>query len=542
MAVAQPAAYVLHNARIYTVDEAGRVAAAMAVADGVIAAVGPESEVLAGREDWPRLDAGGRVVVPGLIDAHGHLMELGRFLLNADLRGARSKAEVVDRLRAHASNLPADAWITGRGWDQNLWSDPVFPTASDLDSAFPDRPVFVIRVDGHAGWGNSAALRAAGLDPAAVAPADPEGGRIIRDEAGRPTGVLMDFAIPLVEEHIPEASDALLEARLDAALAATARAGLTGLHEAGIDEAGIQDRAVALYRRRVEEGRFPLRLYAMAIAGSLTVDEVCHGGPDIGPRLVLRSVKFYIDGALGSRGAALLEEYEDDPGNRGILVIDTDSLAAAAADLMRCGLQVNSHAIGDRGVRTVLDAYEQAIAATGGGEGRHRVEHAQVVSDADIPRFSELGVIAAVQPTHATSDMPWAEERLGPDRIRGAYAWRRLVDAGARLALGSDFPVEQVSPLLGFYAAVTRQDADGHPPGGWRAAEMLNREEALRGFTIDAAYAGFMEDEIGSLEPGKRADFVILSRDIMTIPAAEILETQVVATYLDGETIYRGDD
>jgi predicted amidohydrolase YtcJ len=514
----------------------------MAVWDGRIVAVGDNATVSAGRQGWRRIDAGGRTVVPGLIDAHAHLMGLGQILLNADLRGTRSISEIIDRLRAHAAMLPPDAWIQGRGWDQNVWDDPVFPTAADLDTAFPDQPVWIVRVDGHAGWGNTAAMRAAGIDPGAPAPPDPDGGRVLRDAAGRPTGVFMDFANPLVEAHIPIPSDALLEARIEAALAATARAGLTGVHEAAIDEPGIQERALPLYRRLIEEGRFPIRLYAMVLAGSPLVDDLCREGPFVHPRLIARSVKFYVDGALGSRGAALLEDYEDDPGNRGILVVDVDSLSRAAAGLMRCGLQVNSHAIGDGGVRTVLDAYALAMRETGGGAGRHRVEHAQVVSDQDIPRFAELGVIAAVQPTHATSDMPWAEDRLGHDRIRGAYAWRRLVEAGARLALGSDAPVESIRPILGFYAAVTRQDVDGNPSGGWRAEEVLTREEALRGFTIDAAYAGFMEDEVGSLEVGKRADFVILSRDIMRIAPAEILQTEVVATYLDGEPIYRSDD
>ncbi|HLA64584.1 MAG TPA: amidohydrolase family protein, partial [Rhodothermales bacterium] len=257
------------------------------------------------------------------------------------------------------------------------------------------------------------------------------------------------------------------------------------------------------------------------------------------PRLSVRSLKLYADGALGSRGASLLEDYSDDQGNHGLLIVPPDQLRAVVTRAMGCGLQVNTHAIGDGANRAVLDAYEAAIAATGGGQGRHRIEHAQVVAMEDIPRFGALEVIASVQPTHATSDMPWAEARVGSERIRGAYAWRRLLDGGARIALGSDAPVESVNPLLGFYAAVTRQDAEGEPPGGWYPDQRLTREEALRGFTLDAAYAGFMEREVGSLTVGKRADFVILSRDIMQVPVAEILTTHVVATYLDGEAIYR---
>ena len=275
----------------------------------------------------------------------------------------------------------------------------------------------------------------------------------------------------------------------------------------------------------------------------ITPDEIgpfCDQNPDgiAEDRLRVRSVKLYADGALGSRGAALLADYADDPGNTGLLFRQPEALRATVQAAMACGLQVNTHAIGDRANQVVLDAYEQAIERTGGGPGRHRIEHAQIVSLDDIERFAELGVIASVQPTHATSDMPWAGERLGADRLRGAYAWRRLVDAGVRLALGSDFPVERVDPLLGFHAAVTRQDADDMPAGGWYGNQTLTRAEALRGFTLDAAYAGFMEDEVGSIEPGKRADWVVLSQDLMTVPPEEILETEVVATYVDGRAVY----
>jgi predicted amidohydrolase YtcJ len=536
MAAAQPA-YVLHNARIYTVDPARPTAGALAVAGGRIAAVGGEAEVLAAYPDWPRVDAAGRTVVPGLIDAHAHLMGLGQSLLQADLRGTRSKAEVVERLRAFAAALPPEAWLTGRGWDQNDWAETAFPTAADLDAAFPDRPVWLRRVDGHAGWANTAALRAAGLDPAAPAPPDPEGGRVLRDAAGRPTGVFVDNAGGLVSRAIPKPGEAELAARLEAALRETARHGLTGVHEAG-----VQDDTLRLYRRYIAEGRFPIRVYAMVGGAGPLLDDVCAHGPHRDPRLVVRALKLYADGALGSRGAAMLADYHDDPGNRGLLLLSPDALRAAVTRAMACGLQVNTHAIGDRGNRVVLDAYEAAIAATGGGPGRHRVEHVQVVAPEDLPRFAELGVIASVQPTHATSDMPWAEARVGPERIGGAYAWRRLLDSGARLALGSDFPVERVSPLLGFYAAVTRQDAEGRPPGGWYPDQALTRDEALRGFTLDAAYAAFMEDEVGSLEVGKRADFVILSRDVMTVPPAEILRAEVVATYLDGAPVYRAGE
>ncbi|HYE95564.1 MAG TPA: amidohydrolase, partial [Rubricoccaceae bacterium] len=378
--------------------------------------------------------------------------------------------------------------------------------------------------------------RALGIAPETRAPEAPLGGAIEVDAAGRPTGIFLDAAEEqLIENVVPPPSRAELEERLRRALAMTARYGLTGVHEAG-----VRPDTLAVYQAAIDAGTFSIRNYAMIEGPGALLDSVCAAGPTLGQggRLWLRSLKLYMDGALGSRGAALLADYADDPGNRGLLRYTPEAYRAVVERAMGCGLQVNTHAIGDAANRRVLDTYESATRATGGGPGRHRVEHVQVVAPEDLPRFGQLGVIASVQPTHATSDMPWAEDRVGPERIRGAYAWRTLLDGGARLALGSDFPVEHVNPLLGFYAAVTRQDAEGNPPGGWYPDQRLTREEALRGFTLDAAYAGFMEEEVGSLEVGKRADFVLLSRDIMVVPPAEILQTEVVATYLDGEAIY----
>ncbi len=532
---AQPT--VLHHAQIYTVDSAQPTAEALAFEDGAILAVGTEAEVLAAYPDAERLDAGGRTVVPGLIDAHAHLMNLGASLLQADLVGTRSKAEVVERLQRFAAALPDSAWVMGRGWDQNDWPETDFPTAADLDAAFPERPVWVTRVDGHAGWANTAALRAAGLDPAQPAPPNPDGGVVLRDAEGRPTGVFVDNAEALIEAVVPPPSGVELQLRLERALAETARHGLTGVHEAGLDLA-----TVALYRAMIDAGQFPLRLYGLIGGAGPTLDYFCETSPLLGygDRLTVRALKLYLDGALGSRGAALLEPYSDEPGNTGLLLTPPDQFREIVERAMRCDIQIGTHAIGDRANRIALDTYAEAIRTTGGGPGRHRIEHAQILAAEDLARFGPLGVIASVQPTHATSDMPWAESRVGPERIEGAYAWRSLLDAGARLALGSDFPVEAVAPLIGFYAAVTRQDAEGLPEGGWSPGQRLTRAEALRGFTLDAAYAAFMEDEVGSLEPGKRADFVVLSRDIMAVLPAEILEAEVVATYLDGVAIFGG--
>ena len=538
-----PARYVATGGVVYTVDDDRPTAEAFAVENGRFVAVGTEAEMEAAYPGWPRLDLGGAAVVPGLIDAHAHLLGLGQALLQADLVGTASKAEVVSRLRDFAATLPDGAWITGRGWDQNDWGgDGAFPTRADLDAAFPDRPVWLTRIDGHASWANTAALRAAGIDAEAAAPPAPEGGAVLQDDQGRPTGVFVDAAEGLVARALPAPDAAFYEEALRRALAETTRYGLTGVHEAG-----VSIEALDLYRRAIDAGQFPLRNYAMLSQDQLAAfcerypEGVEHGG-----RLVARSLKVYADGALGSRGAALLTDYADDPGNQGLLFQSDAALRQTVTDAMRCGLQVNTHAIGDRGNRQVLDAYQAAIAETGGGAdrtpaGRHRIEHAQVVSLDDLERFAALGVIASVQPTHATSDMPWAETRVGSDRVRGAYAWRRLVDSGARIALGSDFPVERVDPLLGFHAAVTRQDAADAPAGGWYGNQALTRAEALRGFTLDAAYAGFMEDEVGSIEPGKRADFVVLSRDVMTAPPEDILGARVVATYLDGAPVYQAD-
>ena len=530
--------YVVHNATVYTAAEGMPVVDAFAVEGGRVVAVGLGDGLLDARPDWPRLDAEGRTIIPGLIDAHAHLMNLGLSLLQADLVGTASVAEIVDRLRAFEADLPDGAWLTGRGWDQNDWGgDGAFPTRADLDAAFPDRPVWITRIDGHADWANTAALRAAGLDPEALAPADPEGGAVIKDSDGRPTGVFIDNAASYVSGALPTPDAAVYTEALERALAETVRYGLTGVHEAGISLAAID-----LYRQFAAEGRFPIRNYAMITPGE--IDAFCQAYPDgldeHNSRIVVRSVKLYADGALGSRGAALHAPYADDPGNEGLLFQPLESLYETVSRAMACGLQVNTHAIGDRANTQVLRAYTAALDAGLGLGKRHRIEHAQVLRLEDIDTFADYGIIASVQPTHATSDMPWVEDRVG-DRAVGAYAWRRLLDAGVRLALGSDFPVERVDPLLGFHAAVTRQDTGGMPAGGWYGNQVLTRAEALRGFTVDAAYAAAMAGEVGQLLPGRYADFVILSQDLMRVPPEEILDTRVLATYVGGERVYAAE-
>ncbi|WP_372012461.1 amidohydrolase [Pseudoxanthomonas sp. 10H] len=530
---------VLTAARIHTEDRAAPTVTAIAWdGQGRILATGSAQAL---RKRYPkakRVDAGAATVVPGLIDAHAHVMELGYALMRADLSGANSKDEVIARLKAFAATAPADAWIVGWGWDQNRWPGQQFPTAADLDAAFPDRPVWLSRIDGHAGWANSAALRAAeALDGARPLAGDwqPDGGRIVRD-GDKATGVFVDAAMRLVEKAMPAPTDAYREQALTRAVEAAVRNGLTGVHDMGVSREDL-----ALMRRFADEGRLPLRIDAYADGNREALADLCAHGlyRHPGGRLQMEGVKLYMDGALGSRGAALLADYSDELGNRGLLVTDPAAFALAVVKARDCGVQVATHAIGDRGNRLVLDTYAQALGGSGvRPDPRWRVEHAQVVDPEDIPRFAQLRLVASMQPTHATSDMPWAEDRLGHDRLEGAYAWRRFLDLGVPLALGSDFPVEQVDPRLGLHAAVTRQDRDGQPAGGWLPGQRLTAAEALRGFTATAAWAGHDEADVGRLAPGLRADFVVLDRDPLAVPAAELDALEVKATWVDGQPVY----
>ena len=527
---------LVHNARIFTGDAGFTLieSGAMAISEeGEIVALGDNDPMIRTFPEARRVDLGGKFVLPGLIDSHGHLAGLALSYTRANLAGTRSKVEVMNRLREFETTLAEDAWLLGRGWDQNDWSEQEFPSRQDLDGEFPDRPVWLRRIDGHAAWGNSAAL--AQTDRDLSGDWQPEGGVIHRDEYGQPTGVFLDSAMSLVDSTVPAISREVLSSALDQASQTLNALGLTGVHDPGIDRAMVE-----LYLEKIRDGKFPLRVYAMADGMNETMAWICENGPidDPSGRLVMRSVKLYGDGALGSRGAALLEDYSDDPGNRGLLFVSQQQMEANMRRVMACGLQIGFHAIGDAGNRQALEAYEKLIAQFPDNPGRHRIEHAQILHLQDIPRFAQLGIIAAMQPTHATSDMYWAVDRLGKERLHGAYAWRSLLDSGATLAFGSDFPVEEVNPMLGIYAAVTRQDTQGWPEGGWYPEQGVSREEAIRAFTLNAAFAAFMEDEIGSLEVGKRADFIVLDRDIMEIPEGEIFQIVVEQTWLDGKPVF----
>ncbi|KFL36610.1 amidohydrolase [Arenimonas donghaensis] len=530
-------ATLLVASRIHTGDPDQPVVEAIAWdASGRVLAAGTAKELALRFPDAGRHDAGDATVVPGLVDAHAHLMNLGYALLSADLVDAASKEEVIARLQAFEATLPEGAWLLGRGWDQNDWPGKAFPTAADLDAAFPDRPVWLERIDGHAGWANSAALRAVDKDLSGTW--QPEGGRILRDDAGQATGVFIDTAARLVDAVMPRPDDALRAEALARALEAAVAHGLTGVHDMGVS---LDD--LRLMRRFADAGRLPLRISAYANGDAAALDVLCAMGPyEHGSgRLAMRGVKFYVDGALGSRGAALIEDYSDEPGHRGLLVTEPAAYAAGVAKARDCGIQPASHAIGDRGNRIVLDTYAAALGDRAGGDHRWRVEHAQVVHRDDLPRFASLKVIASMQPTHATSDMPWAEARIGRERLYGAYAWQRLHALGVPLALGSDFPVESVDPRLGLYSAVTRADREGEPSGGWLPDQRLSPDQALAGFTAGAAFASFDDADIGRLAPGFRADFVVLDADPLAVDAARLPEMKVISTWVDGKPVFTAD-
>ena len=529
---------VLTAQTIVTGDPAQPTATAMAfdASSGRVLALGQPQALHARFAQAERIDLGQATVLPGLIDAHAHLVNLGHMLVEANLWGVTSKAEVIARLQAAEAKLQPGQWLIGRGWDQNLWEDKTFPTAADLDAAFPQRPVLLDRVDGHAAWVNTAALRIAQAAGQSLSGDwQPEGGRIVRDAAGQPTGVLVDAAAALVTAHIPAHSEAELERRFALALQTAAANGLTGVHDMGVSAEQL-----ALFARFADRGQLTLRVDAYADGDGAALDALCRDGlyQHPGGRLKMRGVKLFVDGALGSRGAAMLAPYSDDPHNHGLLMLDEAQHLAAVRKAAGCGVQVASHAIGDRGNRLVLDNYQAVLAEHPGADLRWRVEHAQVVAEADIPRFGQLGVIASMQPTHATSDMGWAQDRVGPERILGAYAWQRLHRSGARLALGSDFPVEQVDPRLGLQAAVTRQDLAGLPAGGWYADQRLSAAQAVAGFTVDAAWSGFGELEVGALRQGLRADFVVMDRNPLAVPGQALSSLKVLSTWVDGQPVY----
>ena len=478
-----------------------------------------------------RIDGNGLTLIPGLIDAHGHVLNYGLSLFRVDLIGTRSEQSAVQRVVDFAAENTELDWIQGRGWNQVLWNSNSFPSAASLDTALSDRPVWLSRIDGHAGWANSVAIELAGVTERTE---DPPGGQIIRDDDGKPTGVFVDNAMALIRSRIPPSSTAELRFALNTSMQKLASFGLTSVHDAGVDS-----RVVQAYKILLEAGPLPIRVNVMLAATDPYYEQRLAEGNfrSDDDTLTIRSVKIAADGALGSRGAALIEEYSDLPGATGLLLHNPERLEYFMRAAMNAGFQVNTHAIGDKANKIVLDNYQQLIAETGTRDLRHRVEHAQVLRYEDILRFAELGVIASIQATHATSDKNMAQDRLGEVRIQGAYAWRKLRDAGAVIANGSDFPVESPNPFYGLHASITRQDHGNEPAAGWFPEERMTVEEAFASFTIDAAYAGHQENLLGTLEPGKKADFILLDRDIFTSPVSEIWQTSVLQTWVDGNRI-----
>jgi predicted amidohydrolase YtcJ len=528
---------VLAGGRVVTLAQPGLSPRPLSIAvrGGRIAAIGSDDELraLAGPAT-KRIDLAGALVLPGLADAHVHVENLGTARESLDLVGAATLEEALARVAAAARSLGPGEWLLGRGWDQNDWPGQKFPSAADLDRVSGDHPVYLTRVDGHAGWANTRALQAAGLTAATT---DPDGGRILRDASGAPTGILVDAAQGLVRSRIPSPPREVRKRRLRAGLAAAAEAGLTSVHDAGVTLDTIP-----LYKELLAEGGLAVRAYVMLRGPAEFLENADRLQPEIGlgdGRLTVRAIKVVADGALGSRGALLLAPYSDEPSTSGLLTVDRAAFPRLLEAALRRGFQVNTHAIGDAANRFVLDGYEKAFAAGGGARQRFRIEHAQVLAPADIPRFKALDVIPSMQPTHCTSDMYWAEARVGPQRAQGAYVWKTFLEQGVPIAGGSDAPVEKIAVLPGLHAAVTRQDAKGWPAGGWHPEQRVNLREAIEMFTRGAAYAAFEEADRGTIEVGKRADFTVLSRDITALPPAEILKTEVVMTIVGGEIAYR---
>ncbi len=524
------------NGNIHTLDGTRPRANALAVRGVKLIAVGSNAEIrkLVG-PNTKVTDLHHRTVLPGLIDAHGHVASLGSFGLGRiDLSQARSFSDVVATIATRTEKTAPDTWIVGGRWDHESWPDRTLPTHARLSAASLKNPVWLRRVDGHAGLANTLAMRLAGVTRDTPSPA---GGEILRDANGDPTGVFVDTAMDLIEAKvdapIPDAAELLLKAQ-----GMCLSVGLTGVHDAG-----ISPEEVAVYRRLADDGRLKLRVYAL-ISSAYAEDYFARHGTLVGDRLTVRAAKLYADGAMGSRGAWLLRPYSDRPRDEagdpytGLNILTPERMRSLALDGLRRGYQVCTHAIGDRGNRETLDAYAWALEQNPLADHRFRVEHAQLLHPDDIPRFAEVGVVPSMQPTHCTSDMRWVEDRVGAERATGAYAWASLRRTGVPIAAGSDFPVESHNPFLGLYAAITRQNAAGEPAGGWRPEQRMTRTEALRAFTLDAAYAAFEEDRKGSLVPGKLADFIVIDRDILTCPPRDVLETRVLKTVIGGAVVY----
>ena len=547
---------VYSNCRIYTMDADSTIAEAMAIAGDKIVGIGTREYIERKFRAQSVIDLGGKTVLPGLIDAHCHLFGLGLARMTVDVFGTHSENEALEIIAQRVALAKPEQWIRGRGWDQNEWQTKLFPTKKSLDRIASQNPVYLVRVDGHACWVNTRALEIAGVNKSTP---DPPGGKIVRDGSEEPAGVFIDAAMELIYKFVPQPSEQEMHDAIRLATQECASVGLTSVQEMGVDAHQLD-----VYKKMIDENKFPLRVYAAIDGPGELWNNLKREGKLVGygnNKLTISAFKIYVDGALGSRGAALIEPYSDDPNNRGLTILSEEQLQKLVNESLDYGFQVCTHAIGDRANHIVLNVYETALKKHHLRDARLRVEHAQVLSPEDIPRFKQLDVLPSMQPTHCTSDMYWAETRLGSKRIHGAYAWRSLLNTGVMIPAGSDFPVESPNPFFGIYAACTRQDKNGVPKNvddirkyfqssadeksdsavfvnGWYGSEKMTRQEAVRGFTSWAAYAAFEENLKGSLERGKLADFIVISKDIFCCPVIEIPTIQVESTVLGGKNVF----
>ncbi|WP_231459086.1 MULTISPECIES: amidohydrolase [unclassified Pedobacter] len=516
---------VVFNAKVYTVNSKFDTAQAFAVKDGKILAVGSNEEIEKQFEGKDNVDASGKTIYPGFIDAHAHFFGYGQSLQTADLRETKSWDEVLQRLVAFAKTHP-EGWLIGNGWDQNDWTNKAFPTNERLTKLFPNRPVLLSRIDGHAAIVNQKAFDDAGIKGEQKL----VGGDMLT-ENGKLTGVLIDNAVGLVESKIPSPDAKLAEKIFTDAQTNCFAAGLTT-----IDDCGLPFEAVDFIEKLQKENKLKMRLYVMLADAPANYDYLFKRGAIKTDRLNVRSFKVYADGALGSRGASLLKPYTDMPNKSGFLLSNPKHFEEVAQKIASHNFQMCTHAIGDSANRVILKIYNNIL--KGKNDKRWRIEHAQVVNASDFNLFGSASIVPSVQPTHATSDMYWAGDRLGKERLKGAYAYKQLLEQNGWIPLGTDFPVENINPLLTFYAATVRADAKGFPKGGFQTENALTPEQALRGMTIWAAKANFEENEKGSIEKGKFADFIILDNDILKSSPENILKTKVLKTYLNGEKVY----